>query len=88
MPSGLWTSPMDPSARQSNVSVEAYAGYKGEETPRAFTLDGKRRTVRDILERWYTERYAVFKLLADDGGRYILRYHLDQGAWELVMRED
>ncbi len=28
-----------------NVTVEAYAGYKGEETPRAFTLDGVRLSV-------------------------------------------
>ena len=23
-----------------HITVEAYAGYKGEETPRAFTLEG------------------------------------------------
>lgn len=74
-------------ARTGNVLVEAYAGYKGEETPRAFILDGVRREVREIAERWYTERHSYFKLRADDDRRYILRYDVDDLIWELVMRE-
>lgn len=74
-------------ARTGNVLVEAYAGYKGEETPRAFILDGVRREVREIAERWYTERHSYFKLRADDDRRYVLRYEMDDLVWELVMRE-
>ena len=40
-----------PAARTGNVAVEAYAGYKGEETPRAFIHEGVRREVRDIAQR-------------------------------------
>jgi hypothetical protein len=69
------------------VAVEAYAGYKGEETPRAFTLDGLRRDVREISKRWYTDRHSFFQVQADDGDRYILRYDLEEQTWELVMRE-
>ena len=71
-----------------NVLVEAYAGYKGEETPRAFVHDGVRREVREIAERWYTDRHSYFKLHADDGCRYVLRYDQDELRWELVMREN
>lgn len=69
------------------LAVEAYAGYKGEETPRAFTLDGQRREVREICQRWYGERHSFFKLEADDGHRYVLRYDPEELTWELVMRE-
>ncbi|MBI4400322.1 MAG: hypothetical protein HY581_01675 [Nitrospirae bacterium] len=72
----------------NNVVVEAYAGYKGEETPRAFTHEGVRHEVREIVERWYTERYSYFRLRADDGRRYVLRYDQDELRWELVMREE
>ena len=72
----------------SNVVVEAYAGYKGEETPRAFIVDGLRHEVREICERWYTERHSFFKLRADDGHRYVLRYDLEGLQWELVMQEE
>ena len=70
-----------------HVTVEAYAGYKGEETPRAFTHDGSRRTVTEIVTRWYTETHCYFRLQANDGHRYVLRYDLDNLIWELVMGE-
>jgi hypothetical protein len=70
-----------------SVTVEAYAGYKGEETPRAFTLDGVRLSVNEILDRWYTETHSCFRVRAGDGTRYVLRYHLDDEVWELVMQE-
>lgn len=70
-----------------HVTVEAYAGHKGEETPRAFTLDGTRLSVDEILDRWYTETHSCFRIRAGDGQRYVLRYDLDEELWELVMQE-
>jgi len=72
----------------SNVLVEAYAGYKGEETPHAFVYDGIRYEVREVIQRWDTDRHSYFKLFADDGHRYVLRYDGDEQIWELVMREE
>ncbi|MEW6543556.1 MAG: hypothetical protein AB1411_08085 [Nitrospirota bacterium] len=71
-----------------NVVVEAYAGYKGEETPRSFLYEGVRYGVRAVVARWYTERHSVFKVLADDEHRYVLRHDPDELVWELVMREE
>lgn len=71
----------------SSIVVEAYAGYKGEETPRAFEVEGIRLSVIEILQRWYTETHSYFRLRASDHKRYVLRYHLDEAAWELVMQE-
>ena len=72
---------------RSYINVEAFAGAKGEETPRAFTHEGNRRTVTEIVTRWYTETHCYFRLQADDGHRYVLRYDLDKLIWELVMGE-
>ena len=72
---------------RSYIMVDAFAGAKGEETPRAFTHEGSRRTVTEIVTRWYTETHCYFRLLADDGHRYVLRYDLDNLIWELVMGE-
>jgi len=69
------------------IVVEAYAGYKGEETPRAFLVEGSRLSVIEILERWYTETHSYFRLRASDHQRYVVRYDLDEAAWELVMQE-
>jgi hypothetical protein len=70
-----------------SVTVEAYAGYKGEETPRAFTLDGVRLSVNKILDHWYRVTHSCFRVHARDSRRYVLRYHLDDGVWELVIQE-
>lgn len=67
--------------------VDAYAGYKGEETPRAFSLNGVRLEVTAIVDRWYTETHSCFRVRADDERQYVLRYDLDQRVWELVMQE-
>jgi hypothetical protein len=72
---------------RSHIAVDAFAGAKGEETPRAFTHDGSRRRVIEIVTRWYTETHCYFRLQAEDGHRYVLRYHLDDLVWELVMCE-
>lgn len=72
---------------QSHIKVEAFAGAKGEETPRSFTHEGRRRTVTGIVARWYTETHCFFRLHANDGHRYVLRYDLDKLIWELVMCE-
>ena len=71
----------------AHVKVEAYAGYKGEETPRAFMLEGVRLLVSEIVARWYTETHSYFRVCASDQQRYVLRYDLDLLNWELVMCE-
>jgi uncharacterized protein with NRDE domain len=69
------------------VTVEAYAGYKGEETPRAFTFDGFRLVVVEVIDRWYTDTHSYFRVRTDSDYRYVLRYHFDEGLWEVVMQE-
>ncbi|MBA5867040.1 MAG: hypothetical protein GDA67_10160 [Nitrospira sp. CR1.3] len=70
-----------------HVTVDAYAGYKGEETPRSFAFEGVSHRVTEIVDRWYTDSCSYFRVDADDGQRYVLRYHLDEGQWELVMQD-
>jgi hypothetical protein len=79
--------PSNENAPGQTLVVHAYSGYKGEETPRAFILDGVRIGVEEILARWYTERHSLFKVRGRDGHGYVLRYDPDALVWELVMRE-
>lgn len=70
-----------------HLTVDAYAGYKGEETPKAFTLDGRKLQVREVVDRWYSQTHSYFRVYASDGQRYVLRFDLDEDCWELVMQE-
>ncbi len=49
-----------------HLPVKAYAGYKGEETSRAFTLDIVCLSVNEILDRWHTETHSCFCVQASD----------------------
>lgn len=69
------------------LTVEAYAGHKGELTPRAFAFPGCRREVTCIVETWYTEHHCYFRLCANDGHRYVVRHEFEKARWELVMQE-
>jgi hypothetical protein len=66
------------------VKVECYAGYRGEQEPRALEMDGNRVAVRSILDRWLSPDHRYFKLSGSDGCEYILRYDESSRTWELV----
>lgn len=69
------------------LSVNTYSGYKGEKTPRSFTLEGHTLHVQHVIDRWYSETHSYFRVKASDGQRYVLRLDLDEDSWELVMLE-
>ena len=66
------------------IQVECYAGYRGEEEPRAFTLGERRFEVVEVLDRWMAPEHRYFKVEADDGRTLILRHDTASGDWELA----
>ena len=65
------------------IRVECYAGYRGDEEPRAFWLGERRLEVIELLDRWLAPNHRYFKVKADDGDIYILRHDEVRGEWEL-----
>ncbi len=65
------------------LKVECYAGYRGEEEPRAFTLGERRLEVVSILDRWLAPEYRYFKVAVSDGDTYVLRHDEASGEWTL-----
>ena len=66
------------------IHVDAYAGHTANERPLRFTLGDRTIVVADILDRWYGERERYFRVSADDGDVYVLKYSEADDAWELV----
>ena len=68
------------------VTVESYAGYKGEETPRAVVLDGKRFEVASVLFRKRALDSAgggmreIWRCRLEDG-RTVIVERLESGSW-------
>jgi hypothetical protein len=65
------------------LKVECYAGYRGDEEPRAFALGERRLDVQEILDRWVAPDHRYFKVAASDGDTYILRHDDASGEWTL-----
>ena len=67
------------------IRVDTYDGYRSGERPLRFHIGRKRREVVDVLDRWYGEDHDYFKVRADDGAVYVLRYQREIDHWELIQ---
>lgn len=67
------------------ITVECYAGHRGEESPRRFFLGEKPVEVSEILDRWLAPDHRYFKIRGDDEAIYIIRHDTKSGQWELTM---
>ena len=47
-----------------HLIVDACPGYKGEKTPRSFTLEGKTLHVQHVVDRWYSDTHSYFRVTA------------------------
>lgn len=72
-------------AKRMRITVQCYAGHRGEEEPRAFHLGERRLEVVEIVDRWLGPDHRYFKLRADDGNVYILRHDEREGEWDMTM---
>jgi hypothetical protein len=61
------------------IRVECYSGYKGNERPLRFYLDEHQYAVEEVLDQWYGPNDVYFRVRADDGNLYILRYTPAEG---------
>lgn len=66
------------------IAVECYAGHRGEEEPRAFTLGTQRIDIAEIVDRWVAPEHRYFKVRAADGRMLVLRQDTAAGEWELA----
>lgn len=67
------------------MSVECYAGHRGEETPRRFRLGDRFVEVQEVIDAWLAPDHRYFKVRSSDGDTYILRHDVSSGAWEMTM---
>jgi hypothetical protein len=67
------------------VRVECYAGYRGEQTPKRFSFDGRSIDIVEAIDAWIAPDHRYFKVRGDDGACYILRHDVATAHWELTM---
>ena len=65
------------------IHVIAYSGYKANERPLYFILDHEQIGVQDIIDSWYGVEHDYFKVLAENGKVYLLKWHRSLDLWFL-----
>jgi hypothetical protein len=65
------------------MKVECYAGYKGDQYPKRFTLGEQVLEVVDVQDQWYSPSSEYFRVLTNDGNIYVLRHDQDKDVWTL-----
>ena len=68
-----------------DLKVDCYAGYRGEETPRRFSIGPRELEVVELIDRWLAPDHRYFKVRGDDGAVYILRHDVASWEWELTL---
>jgi hypothetical protein len=72
---------------EEKIRVDAYSGYRGEETPREFILCGNKVEVVKILSAWIEEGTGYkaikrfFKVKGSDGSIHKIHYDEDKKEW-------
>ena len=67
------------------ITVECYAGHRGEQTPRTLILGGSRLDVTNVIDAWLAPDHRYFKLRGADGSTYLVRHDERSDTWELTM---
>ena len=66
------------------IEVEAYSGFKANERPQSFRLNGRQYRVEEVCDRWYGPDSSYFKVRADDRNLYIFEYRPALDEWSLA----
>jgi hypothetical protein len=67
----------------TELRVECYAGYKGDERPQRIWLRQACLEVETVEDRWYSPGATFFRVVVAGGDRYLLKYYEAQKTWEL-----
>ena len=76
---------MPPDLIEKQIEVLTYSGYKANERPIRFVLEGQRREVKKVLKRWSEPDHDYFKVVADDGRKYLLKWNRSADEWFCEM---
>ena len=63
--------------------VETYSGHRLHERPLRFRREGVWYRVIEVLDRWQEPGVLGFRVLADDGQKYVLEYIQEQDIWKV-----
>jgi hypothetical protein len=77
---------MSSDSNEIEIEVVAYSGYKANERPLSFMLDGRKRDVKEVVDQWIGPDLDYFRVIADDGLLYLLKWNRSLDRWFLEKK--
>ncbi len=79
----------DPARNDSPVTVQCYAGYKGEQGPQRFLFAERWLEVEEVLKMWREPATEFFRVGASDGRVYVLSRcgGIGSSEWSISVTE-
>ena len=65
------------------IDVQSYSGYRADERPVRFVMNGRTYEVIKVEDRWYSPRAMYFRVVVSDGNRYVLYHDEEADLWSL-----
>jgi hypothetical protein len=65
------------------VNVESYAGYRADERPLRLRLGDQVLEITKVEDRWYSPGETYFRVVVENGDRYVLRHVEAQDVWSI-----
>ena len=65
------------------VIVESYSGHKANERPVKFWISEQPAFVESVEDQWRSTDAIYFRVRADDGNAYVLKYTESTDVWTL-----
>ena len=65
------------------IKVECYSGYRADERPVNFIVNGRKLVVQQIMEQWRSPDSEYYKVLADDRRVYLIMHDNGKDHWIL-----
>lgn len=65
----------------AEMRVECYAGFKADERPTRFLWRGHNFEVMEVEDKWYSPEATYFRVVIQDGDRFVLRHDKCQDIW-------
>jgi hypothetical protein len=71
-----------------NIAVSSYSGYRANERPLAFAIEGTKYVVHTIHKKWYSPKgESRFDITTTSGLRFILIYDQRRDIWSAESKE-
>lgn len=77
---------MPSDSNETKIEVVAYSGYKANERPLCFVIGGQTREIREIAGQWIGPDHDYFRVIADDGLLYLLKWNRSLDRWFLEKK--